>query len=118
MSSSARRVTVQPVFIEPTFRHSLLDSTRYAFIVLFEAAVALMLVAWFFGAEVRHALRRPPPPEPDALAALAAGTRLACDGDALVILGLARGRTAALNRDGSEVRLRACEELLRSVNGP
>uniref|UniRef100_A0AAU7E272 Uncharacterized protein n=1 Tax=Rousettus bat poxvirus TaxID=3141933 RepID=A0AAU7E272_9POXV len=116
--SDGRRVTVQPVFIEPTFQHSFLTSTRYAFIVLFEAAVALVLIAWFFGAEARQALRRAPPPEPAPLEALAAGTRLACHGDALVILGLPGGPTPALNRDGSEVRLRACAELLRSVNGP
>ncbi|QGN68067.1 entry/fusion IMV membrane protein [Equine molluscum contagiosum-like virus] len=111
-------VTLQPVFIEPTFRHDFLRASRAAALVVFEALVALLLVRWFLGAELRAAFARPPPPPPSPLHALTAGLRLACRGDELLIHGLPGGTAPALNRDGSPVRLRGCEALLRSVNGP
>lgn len=106
---------LQPVFIEPRFEHAFLCGARYLWIVFFEALVALLLLRWFLGSELRAALSRRPRAPEDPLSQMVAGKRLACAGEQLMILGLRSGPQAALNLDGSEVRLPNCEAFLRGA---
>ncbi|ATI21009.1 entry and fusion IMV protein [Western grey kangaroopox virus] len=118
----SRSITFRPVFIEPKFEHRFLTgSFRYGYLVLFELAVAALLIRWFLGAEAREtfAKLRRRRPRVDAIAALTSGASLRCTGPKLMLTTRSDAvPVPALNYDGSPVEIDDCSSLLRSVNGP
>ncbi|QED21256.1 membrane protein [Borealpox virus] len=110
-------VYFNPVFIEPTFKHSLLSVYKHRLIVLFEVFVVFILIYVFFKSELSmFFMTKQKIPDPiDRLRR----ANLACNDDKLMIYGLPwmTTQTSALSINSKPIVYKDCAKLLRSING-
>ncbi|ASK51269.1 IMV protein, entry/fusion [Eptesipox virus] len=110
-------VYLNPVFIEPNIKHSLLNSYKYTFIILFEICIISVLLFTFFKTEILMLLRPKKYKSENYINKLKSAT-LICDGNVLKITGLANAKilpALALNKE--PISINECKELLYSING-
>ncbi|WCB66425.1 Membrane protein CL5 [Monkeypox virus] len=110
-------VYFNPVFIEPTFKHSLLSVYKHRLIVLFEVFVVFILIYLFFRSEL-NMFFMPKRKIPDPIDRLRRAN-LACEDDKLMIYGLPwiTTQTSALSINSKPIVYKDCAKLLRSING-
>ncbi|AUL80516.1 N5R [Vaccinia virus] len=110
-------VYFNPVFIEPTFKNSLLSVYKHRLIVLFEVFVVFILIYVFFRSEL-NMFFMPKRTIPDPIDRLRRAN-LACEDDKLMIYGLPWMTTqpSALSINSEPIVYKACAKLLRSING-
>ncbi|QGT48916.1 ORF123 [Saltwater crocodilepox virus] len=119
MSSVPSVVNLSPVFVEPSLSYDFLGpSSRYAGLLLFQIALACVLVWVFLGDEVRYFFERGAPWRRRAAAILdpVRDAELFCDGPSLKVRRDGK-ILQALNYDGSAITFRDCQGVLSKLNG-
>ncbi|QDJ95078.1 IMV entry-fusion protein [Hypsugopox virus] len=110
-------VYLNPVFIEPNIKHSLLNSYKYIFVILFELIILAILLFTFFKTEILMIFRLKKHETENYLNKVKSAS-LICDGKTLKITGLANAKilpALALNKE--PIIINECKELLHSING-
>ncbi|AST09283.1 membrane protein [Murmansk poxvirus] len=110
-------VCFNPVFIEPTFKHSLLTVYKHKLVIFFEVLVVFVLIYVFFKSEIITFFKsRDDIPNPvDKLRT----ATLVCEGNKLMINGLTRLGTerSALSLNSKPIVYKDCLKLLQTING-
>ncbi|ABQ43694.1 IMV membrane protein [Tanapox virus] len=114
--ASKQNLYFTPVFIEPTLKHSLLNSYKYTFIIFIEIIVVVTLMFIFFKTEIILAFNKtkvvnnPIDKFKD--------TFLFCKENKMMIGGLPNNNvTEALTTDKIPIVVDNCEDILKSING-
>ncbi|AEN03661.1 membrane protein [Yokapox virus] len=110
-------VSFNPVFIEPTFKHSLLTVYKHRLVIFFEVLVVFVLIYVFFKSEILSFLKyREFLPNP--LDRLRAAT-LSCEGNNLNIHGVPILGTekSAISLNSKPIVYKDCLKLLQTING-
>ncbi|AAR07420.1 64R [Yaba monkey tumor virus] len=113
---SKKNLYFTPVFIEPTLKHSLLNSYKYTFIIFFEIFIVIILMFIFFKTEIImsfdkvQSINNPI----DKLK----NTFLFCKENKMMIGGLPNNiTTEALSVNKLPIVIDNCEDILMSING-
>ncbi|ALA62469.2 putative membrane protein [Turkeypox virus] len=112
-----KNITLSPVFIEPSFKHSFLKSSnKYFYILIFEIIVTLIIINFFFKEEILNAFIPVPVPK-NAITNLLNKTTLSCEENGTMMIHRESGKYPALNLDGSPIIIDDCSLVLSSLNG-
>ncbi|ANS71153.1 entry/fusion imv membrane protein [Pteropox virus] len=106
-------VNLSPVFVAPTFEHSLLRADKYIFIELFEFIVVVFLVYVFFKDEIVSMFT---PVTPINELDKYKDTYLTCYGNKLYIISDNK-QLPALSLNFKQIEFEGCSTILRNING-
>ncbi|URN73252.1 putative membrane protein [Lumpy skin disease virus] len=116
--NNSKNIYFTPVFIEPTIKHSLLQSYKYTYIIIFEIITVMVLLFLFFKSEI-HMLFKFKQQKVISPIDKFSKTTLYCKENKLFISGLPNTMYSkeALSLNRQPITYKYCNDLLQSING-
>ncbi|QHG62624.1 membrane protein [Cetacean poxvirus 1] len=108
------KITFNPVFIEPTIKHTLLLTYSYIYIIVFELVFVLLLIYIFFYNEI--AIFFTPGMTVSNPLNVVKQSKLLCKNNDLYIKLPNYKIVSAISLNGQPISYNKCEELISSLN--